>query len=95
MKSVIPTSTSLKNYNSHNMTEIKYLFFLNRFAIWSIHQYQEYTKNKRHRCLHYPSCSNYGIMAYEKYPFIIATTKVIQRFRDCHPFSSRPYLDYP
>jgi len=72
-----------------------HISFLNRLAIASIRQYQKFTVNKRHKCLHFPSCSNYGILAYEKYSFITATKKIIHRFRDCHPFSSRPYLDYP
>jgi len=70
-------------------------FILNKLAIVSIQQYQKITKNKRHKCLYYPSCSNYGILAFEKYSFLLATRKIISRFRDCHPFSNRPYIDYP
>lgn len=77
------------------MNDNKKIPFLNCLAIRSIRQYQRFTEHKRHKCLYYPSCSNYGIMAYEKYSFITATRKIIGRFRDCHPFSNRPYLDYP
>lgn len=47
------------------------------------------------KCLHYPSCSNYAIMAFKKYNFLTALIKTIMRIRDCHPFSTRPYIDYP
>ncbi len=70
-------------------------FILNKIAIFSIRQYQKFTKNKKHKCLYYPTCSDYGILALEKYSFLLAMRKIISRFRDCHPFSSRPYIDYP
>jgi len=73
----------------------KWTYFLNRIAILLILQYQKLTLNKKHKCLFFPSCSDYGILAYKKYPFILATKKIISRFRDCHPFSNRDYLDYP
>jgi putative membrane protein insertion efficiency factor len=47
------------------------------------------------RCLHRPSCSQYGILAYKKYGFGKATALTLSRYRDCHPFSGRPYVDYP
>ncbi|WP_307718798.1 membrane protein insertion efficiency factor YidD [Desulfocucumis palustris] len=57
--------------------------------------YQWLTKNRPPKCLHYPSCSNYAILAFKKYPFLIATKKTINRLRDCNPFSKRSYIDYP
>lgn len=71
------------------------LFSFNKIAIFSIRLYQGATKSKKHKCLYYPSCSNYGILAYQKYSIIKATKKTINRIRDCHPFSKRPYTDYP
>ena len=53
------------------------------------------TKIKRHKCLHYPSCSDYAILSYKKHSFLKATIRTINRIRECHPFSSRPYIDYP
>jgi hypothetical protein len=47
------------------------------------------------RCLHYPTCSQYGILAYRKYGFWRATRVTWRRYRDCHPFSGRPYTDFP
>lgn len=46
-------------------------------------------------CLHYPSCSQYGLLAFEKYGFCVGLMFTISRWRDCHPFSGRPYIDYP
>lgn len=68
---------------------------LNYIAIFLIRTYQKCTDKKRHKCLYFPTCSNYGILAYEKYSFFLASKKTIKRIRDCHPFSNRPYIDYP
>ena len=73
----------------------KCLLFFNQFAIFLIKLYQKITISKKHKCLHYPSCSNYAILAYQRYNFLPATKKNINRIRDCHPFSIRPYIDYP
>lgn len=69
--------------------------WLNRQAIALIRIYQYSTKNKNHKCLHYPTCSNYAILALEKYAFKIAGKKIFYRLRDCNPYSDRDYIDYP
>ncbi len=46
-------------------------------------------------CLHYPTCSEYGLLAFAKYHFRHALFLTWNRVRDCHPFSGRPYIDYP
>jgi putative membrane protein insertion efficiency factor len=46
-------------------------------------------------CLHYPTCSQYGLLAFRKYGFRKAVRITMSRCRDCHPFSDRPYIDYP
>lgn len=66
-----------------------------KLIILLIQLYQLTTKNRPPKCLHYPSCSNYAIMAYYKYDLIKSTKLTITRINDCHPFSNRPYLDYP
>ncbi|WP_082053369.1 membrane protein insertion efficiency factor YidD [Gordoniibacillus kamchatkensis] len=68
---------------------------MNWICILFIRLYQITVKRKNPKCLHYPSCSNYAIMAYKKYTFFVATKKTILRINDCHPFSNRPYIDYP
>lgn len=67
----------------------------NRAAIWFISRYKAVTKNKAHKCLHWPTCSSYGVLAYEKYGFWRATRKTMNRLRQCHPFSTLPFEDYP
>jgi uncharacterized protein len=46
-------------------------------------------------CLHHPTCSHYGVLAFRKYHFRKALRLTLDRVRDCHPFSGRPYIDYP
>jgi hypothetical protein len=78
-----------------NLTLNQKISWLNTQFIKLIKIYQLFTKNKKHKCLHYPSCSNYAILALEKYSFIIAVKKIILRLRNCNPFSDRDYFDYP
>ena len=71
----------------------------NRLAIAAIWVYQRTLSRLLYRrglrCLHHPSCSEYGVLAYRKYGFFRATALTIRRYRDCHPFSDRPYIDFP
>ena len=69
--------------------------YLNRVCISFINIYQNFTRNKKHKCLHYPTCSNYAILALEKYPFKIAIRMIILRLIDCNPYSDRHFFDYP
>jgi putative membrane protein insertion efficiency factor len=46
-------------------------------------------------CLHHPTCSHYGLLAFQKHHFRNALRLTLDRWRDCHPFSGRPYIDYP
>ncbi|MES2154611.1 MAG: membrane protein insertion efficiency factor YidD [bacterium] len=68
---------------------------LNRFAIWTVRLYQKRTADKPHKCLHYPTCSTFSILAFEKYGFFLASLKTMKRIRLCNPFSTLPYEDYP
>ena len=72
---------------------------LNWFAILTILLYQRTLSRVLHRrglrCLHHPSCSQYGILAYKKYGFLKATILTFKRYQDCHPFSDRSFVDYP
>lgn len=47
------------------------------------------------RCIHHPSCSHYAILALRKYPLSTAIAMTKDRLRECHPFSGRPYIDFP
>ncbi|RXZ80980.1 membrane protein insertion efficiency factor YidD [Paenibacillaceae bacterium] len=68
---------------------------INWLPVLFIKVYQKFYKRKQPKCLHYPTCSSYAILAYKKYNFVKATKITIQRIRDCHPFSNRSYIDYP
>ncbi|MEJ0104190.1 MAG: membrane protein insertion efficiency factor YidD [Bacteroidota bacterium] len=68
---------------------------LNWFFIFLIKIYQKTKRRKYSKCLHHPTCSNYGIMALKKYNFLKAVKMTIDRYRDCNPFSNRPYIDNP
>ena len=68
---------------------------LNRFCIVLILIYKKTKIRKHDKCLHYPSCSNYGILALKKYNLYTAIKKTAMRISDCNPFSGRAYIDYP
>lgn len=68
---------------------------LNLIGILMIKMYQKTKVRTYDKCLHYPSCSNYGLLAYKKYNFFKATYLTVTRIRDCNPFSNRPYIDNP
>lgn len=68
---------------------------LSSFSILAILLYKKTKVRKYDKCLHYPSCSTYGIIAFKKYGFFRAFQKTYSRIKDCHPFSNRPYVDYP
>lgn len=78
------------------MIFFKYLLYpLNILVIFLIRIYQRASINKKSKCLFYPSCSNYSILAFKKYNFIKAMGLTIFRLRDCNPFSIKSYIDYP
>ena len=65
------------------------------FVVLIIKIYKKTKKRTYDKCLYYPSCSEYGILAFKKYNFFVAAKKTFCRVRDCNPFSNRPYIDYP
>jgi putative membrane protein insertion efficiency factor len=71
----------------------------NRIAIGLIRLYQKTAskllRNCGVQCLHYPSCSQYAILAYQRYGCRRATAMAWLRLINCRPFSDRSYLDYP
>jgi len=53
-------------------------------------------KRKNHiLCRFYPSCSNYAILALEKYGFIKGWLKSADRVRRCNPRNCESCIDYP
>ncbi|WP_448588608.1 membrane protein insertion efficiency factor YidD [Thermocrinis sp.] len=45
-------------------------------------------------CRYYPTCSNYALMAVEKYGVLRGLLKAFWRILRCHPFS-KGGVDYP
>lgn len=84
-------------FSSRSVTLAMKLF--NRLAILLIRAYQRLVsprlQRRGRRCLHHPSCSEYGVLAFKKYGFLKATLLTWRRYQDCHPFSDRPYIDFP
>lgn len=62
--------------------------------IWLIHLYQNKASDKtRLRCVFEPSCSEYMILAIDKYGTIVGIFKGIKRLLRCHPPNGG--VDYP
>lgn len=62
-------------------------------AIWFVTVYQNKAKiETRMKCCCEPSCSEYAILAFEKYGLVYGGTKAIKRMRRCRPPGK---IDYP
>jgi len=65
-----------------------------RALIWCVHLYQNKAPDKvRLRCVFEPSCSEYMILAVNKYGFLVGVLKGINRLLRCHPPNGG--VDYP
>lgn len=65
-----------------------------RALIWCVHLYQNKAPDKvRLRCVFEPSCSEYMLLAVEKYGFLRGVWKGINRLLRCHPPNGG--VDYP
>lgn len=68
---------------------------LGKALIKLIRMYQKYVSPlKQPSCRYYPSCSNYAILAIEKYGFLKGSIKAVWRVLRCNPFS-KGGVDYP
>lgn len=66
--------------------------------IFLIRCYQKWIspiKPNRISCRFYPTCSQYGILAYQKYGLIQGTKKLIDRLKRCRPDNRESCIDYP
>ena len=71
---------------------------LNALAIVSNSTYQAALSRglvPRARCLHYPSCSRYAILAFRRYRFLEAARLTRARVAECGSTSGRPFVDFP
>ena len=50
---------------------------------------------KRPLCRFYPSCSNYAILAIEKYGTFIGISKTFDRLIRCNPYNFNSCVDFP
>ena len=66
---------------------------LKKAIIWLVHFYQHYASDKtRLKCVYEPSCSEYMILAINKYGTFKGLFKGIKRLLRCHPPGG---VDYP
>ncbi|SOE79261.1 Haemolytic domain-containing protein [Fibrobacter sp. UWT3] len=69
-------------------------FFLKTFLIGLVHVYQRFSpEEKRRSCLFKPTCSEYAVLALNKYGVMRGVPKIIDRCRRCHGNKYR--IDYP
>ena len=70
-----------------------FILCLRSIFIWFIRLYQRYAKSEtRLRCCFVPSCSEYAILALEKYGVVVGGVKTIRRLRRCRGSGG---VDYP
>lgn len=69
---------------------------LKKAAVALIRLYQKYiSPMKRTKCPYFPSCSNYGIQAIEKYGILKGGLLALWRILRCNPFSHGGYDPVP
>lgn len=63
---------------------------MKKIAIWLIKQYQKYISPMfGSKCRYYPSCSNYAIVAIDRYGIIKGGIMAFFRIIRCNPFFKR------
>ena len=69
------------------------------FCIFLIRSYQNFIsphlRKKGIRCRFYPTCSNYGILAIQKYGVLKGIRKTWNRLYRCRPDNLESCIDYP
>ena len=69
---------------------------MKKIMIWSIRKYQKFLSPlKSTRCPYYPTCSNYGLQAIEKYGALKGGLLAGWRILRCNPFSHGGYDPVP
>lgn len=69
---------------------------MKKIMIWSIRKYQKHLSPlKTTRCPYYPTCSNYGLQAIEKYGALKGGLLAGWRILRCNPFSHGGYDPVP
>ena len=60
---------------------------MKKLAIKLIKLYQRTPLSSHSRCKYIPTCSNYALVAYERFGFIKGSLLSIKRIFKCNPFS--------
>ena len=72
------------------------VLYMKKIAIKMILFYQnKISKKKNFKCRHIPSCSNYSILAYERFGFILGTLLTTKRILTCNPLFKPKYDPVP
>ncbi|HPQ69086.1 MAG TPA: membrane protein insertion efficiency factor YidD [bacterium] len=67
-----------------------------RFSIALIVWYQKRLSLRTGcQCLHYPTCSEFAVLALQRHGLIKGWRMALCRVADCHPAGGRPYVDFP
>ncbi len=92
---IMPWNMFLEKWIVIIIMSILYFMIISKKAvIWVIHLYQNKASDKtRLRCVFEPSCSEYMILAIEKYGFMKGVFKGVKRLLRCHPPNGGK--DYP
>lgn len=93
--SFLPDSFFIEKWIAITAFSVIYIMLiLKKAVIWLVHLYQNKASDKtRLRCVFEPSCSEYMILAVEKYGAVIGIIKGIRRLLRCHAPNGGP--DYP
>jgi len=72
----------------------RHLSVPSRFAVRFIETYRAHVgPDLNVRCRFEPSCSEYGLEAYQRYGFLKATRKTLGRLSRCRKGYSGPFID--
>jgi len=78
----------------NNNLLVNFSIFLIR-KIWQGKIGKIYKSRKHILCRFYPSCSDYSILALEKYGLITGISLSINRIKRCNPNNTETCIDFP
>jgi len=68
---------------------------MNKLMIKIIKNYQRLHSGRSSHCRYSPTCSNYGLAAYQKFNFFYASFLTIKRILSCNPLFKPKYDPLP
>ncbi len=69
--------------------------FMKHLSIKLIKLYKKIPLKSHNRCKFLPTCSDYALIALEKYGFVKGTYLTVKRILKCNPFSKGGYDPVP